>query len=140
MTPISFIIPAVPRAQPRQRHRVVGKVAMNYTPKNDPVNTYKATAQMASQAAYSGPPLEGPLYAKFVFVLPRPASLPKKFGTGRMLHDKAPDRDNLMKSLQDALNGLLWKDDRQLCMGPVEKYVAAADEQPHVEVTVERIA
>lgn len=138
---ITFTVPAVPKAQPRQRHRVITTAtgrsfASNYTPKNDPVNAFKACCQMAAQQAYSGAPLEGPLRAAFVFVMPRP-KLAKKFGTGRLPHAKAPDRDNLMKSLQDALNGLLWSDDRQIFAGHVEKWVAAADEQPHVEVTVE---
>lgn len=140
---VSFSVPTIPKAQPRQRHRVVhagGRAfATNYTPKNDPVNAFKAAVQMAAAEAYKGPPLVGPIRARFVFVMERPQSVPKKLGPGRLPHTKTPDRDNLMKSLQDALNGLLWGDDKQIFDGPVEKWVAAANEQPHVEIEVETL-
>jgi Holliday junction resolvase RusA-like endonuclease len=137
---ISFTVPAIPIAQPRQRHRVVtsgGRAfATNYTPARDPVNAFKAAVQMAASQAYSGPPLECPLCMDLVFVFPRPKSVPKKLGTGRQWHTVKPDRDNLQKSLQDALNGILYRDDAQICAGSVAKYRAAADEQPHVEVVL----
>ena len=148
---IDFIVPAVPVAQPRQRHRIVqpngGKAfATNYTPANDPVNAFKASVRMAAAAAYSGPPLTGPLRVDMIFVLPRtkPAWLKKdspwypewKDGA-RIPHAVARnDRDNLAKSTQDCLNSLVWVDDGQIYAGKIEKWLAADDEQPHVEVRV----
>lgn len=146
MPTIQFTIPAVPVSQPRQRHRNVGKFIQNYTPTKHPVNAFKAAAQMASRQAYQGPPLTGPLFLEVVFVMPRvkPSWLKKdspwfadwKAGK-RVPHANARnDRDNLMKSFQDALNKLLWADDGLIYDGPVGKWVASADEQPHVRVTV----
>lgn len=140
---IKFTVPAIPVAQPRQRHRIVsthGKtLAMNYTPKTDPVNAFKAACQVAASAAYSGAPMDCPISMDVVFVFPRPMSVRKKDGTGRLPHTTKPDRDNLMKSLQDALNGLTYRDDSLICAGHVEKWKAAADEQPHVEVTIRKL-
>ena len=140
---IEFTVPSVPVAQPRQRHRVVvsgGKAfSTNYTPRNDPVQTFKAAVQFAAQQAYSGPPLEGPLRMNLIFVFPRPASVRKKDGLGRLPHTSKPDRDNIMASCQNALNKLTYRDDAQICAGFVEKWKAAAGEQPHVEVEISRI-
>jgi Holliday junction resolvase RusA-like endonuclease len=100
------------------------------------VNAFKAAVQMAASQAYSGPPLEGPIGMDLTFIFPRPKSVPKKYGEGRQWHTVKPDRDNLQKSVQDALNGILYRDDAQICDGFVTKYRAAADEQPHVVVCI----
>lgn len=140
--PLQFIVPAVPVAQPRQRHRIVhgkgGKVfASNYTPKTDPVNAFKAACQMAAERAHKGAPLHGPLVVDFVFVMRRPrAKVWKTKPMPRYPHTSTPDRDNLIKSVQDALNGLVWADDAQIFDGRIEKWVASGDEKPHVEIVV----
>ena len=71
-----------------------------------------------------------------VFVFPRPASVPKRLGTGRLPHTGKPDRDNVMKSLQDALEGILFRNDSLICDGRVQKFKAAVGEHAHVEVVV----
>ena len=132
---ITFTVPAVPVAQPRQRHNHRGH---SYLPKDHPVWAFKAAVALAAQQAYQGPPLEGPLQVSAVFVLPRPSRLRwKTRPMPRQWHTGKPDRDNLEKALYDALNGCLWRDDSQVCDGPITKVIAAGDEQPHVEVTVE---
>ena len=150
---IEFTVNAVPVAQPRQRHRVVktrdGKAfATNYTPARDPVNAFKASVRMAAAAAYNGPPLTGPLQVDIIFVLPRtkPAWLKKdsEWFSAWKVGERIPhavsrnDRDNLMKSLQDCLNGLVWVDDGQIYSGETKKWLAAESEQPHVEVRITR--
>lgn len=141
---IEFTVPAIPVAQPRQRHRLMnigGKMlATNYTPIRDPVNSYKATVQMAAQNAMASAPLSGPLRVDMVFVFPRQASkVWKSRPMPRYPHVKKPDRDNLAKSTQDALNGLAWVDDAQICAGEIEKWHAAGDEQPHVEIRIRKL-
>jgi Holliday junction resolvase RusA-like endonuclease len=137
---LRFVIPGIPVAQPRQRHRVVqmhGKaMAMNYTPARDPVNAFKAAAKFAAAEAYQGEPLNVPVSVLVRFVFPRPASVPKKAGTERMPHLGRPDVDNLFKSLADALNGQLWLDDSRVYQANLNKFKAAAGEQPHTEVLV----
>ncbi len=137
MSTIRFSIPAIPVAQPRQRHAMIGGHVRNYTPTKHPVNAFKAATQIAASEAYKGPPLTGPLIVALTFVMPRPKSKNwKSREMPRYPHDGKPDRDNLMKSFQDALNGLLWADDSQIFDGPVRKLVAGGNEQPHVEVEV----
>lgn len=141
---ISFTVPCVPIAQPRQRHRVVvanGKAfASNYTPEKDPVNAFKASVRMAARAVYTGPPLSGAVLLQVIFIMPRPGRLRwKKRPMPRCRHTKKPDLDNLEKSLKDALSRIVWHDDSQVAQVSKAKYYAAGDEQPHVEVCIEAL-
>ena len=141
---IAFTMPAIPVPQPRQRHRIVAgggrTFAMNYTPRGDPVNDYKATVRMAATAAYTGPPVEGPLEVAFQFVMPRPKSLRwKSRPMPRLWHATGKDLDNLAKSTLDALCGLLFADDGQVARLVLSKMIAAGDESPRVLVTLERL-
>ncbi len=54
----------------------------------------------------------------------------------RRYHAQKPDRDNLDKAVMDALKGLAWNDDSQVCAGKIEKFIAAGDEQPHVLIRI----
>ena len=147
---IEFTVPAVPVAQPRQRHAMIAGHVRNYTPTKHPVQAFKAAVQLASAAAYSWPPIEGGIYSEIRFVMPRPATKPGwikkdshwwydwKLGH-RIPHLGKPDRDNLMKSLQDSLNQLLFRDDSLLYDGPVSKWIAAENEQPHVRIVIETL-
>jgi Holliday junction resolvase RusA-like endonuclease len=144
MQTIEIKIPAIPVAQPRQRHRFVkgggpnGKgFVHNYTPSKHPVQDFKATVRMAFEQAYSGAPLTGPLRCDAEFVMPRPQNMIwKTREMPRAFHAKKPDRDNLDKALMDALKGLAWLDDSQVCQGNVEKWIASGSEQPHVFIRI----
>lgn len=139
---IKLHVPAVPVAQPRQRHRTVNtkggrSFIQNYTPEKHPVQSFKATVRMALKRIYQGPPLTGPLCVDCVFVMPRPQSMVwKTKPMPRIPHDKKPDRDNLDKAVCDALKGLAWVDDSQAADGRIQKFIAAGDEQPHAVITI----
>lgn len=137
---IAFTIPGVPVAQPRQRHAMIAGHVRNYTPTKHPVNAFKAVARLAASAAMKDGPIEGPLRVDLVFVFARPAAkVWKSKPMPRIRHTAKPDRDNLEKSVQDALNEIVWRDDAQICAGETEKWYAAGDEHPHVGITVTRI-
>src|SRR5690606_36299771 len=74
---IKLTVPAVPVAQPRQRHAVIGGHIRNYTPSTHPVNAYKA-AIMAAAAEAGIEPLDGPISVDVRFYLPRPKRLMRK--------------------------------------------------------------
>ena len=139
---IRICVPAVPIAQPRPRARaMVGgdgtTRATVYQPKKHPSTEFKSTVRMAAQKVYTGPPLTGALRVDCEFVFPRTrAQIWKRKPMPRMHHVKKPDRDNLDKAVCDALTGLLWVDDCQVCDGRVQKWIASGDEQPHVTITV----
>jgi len=60
---------------------------------------------------------EGPVVMDLFFYLPRPKSLPKRVKH----HLKKPDKGNLEKGVEDALKGLIWRDDSQVIDGRTRK-------------------
>ena len=142
---ITFTVPAVPKAQPRQRHRVMTfgdrHVAVNYTPKDDPVNAFKATVRILLRQAYVGSPIRGPVGLAVSFIMPRPKSkFWKTKSMPREWHSIKPDSDNLVKSLKDALTGLAWLDDAQVCLEHIGKAVGSGDDSPRVEVRITELS
>lgn len=138
---ISFVVPCVPVAQPRQRTRVAvinGHArAMNYTPTKHPANQFKAAIQLAYSQAVSGPPFDGPISINVAFLMPRPKKfIWKKRDMPRVRHTGKPDIDNLTKCFLDALHGLAWRDDSQVCELSVSKDIAAGHESPQVLVNL----
>jgi len=131
-------IPAVPVAQPRQRHGIVAGHVRNFTPTKHPVHAFKASVKHELCKVHKGAPLTGPLTVQVCFVMPRPGRLNLKRlkPWPRVPHVQKPDCDNLCKSLFDALNELAWIDDSQVCELLASKCHASGDEQPHVRVVI----
>ena len=138
---VQFIVPGIPIAQPRARATAIGGHARMYESKSHPVAAFKAACRLAARAAYDGPPFDCPLVVDIDFVFPRSKSqIWKKQSMPRMWHTKKPDRDNCDKAVLDALNGILWIDDCQICRGTIAKYIAAGNEQPHALVRMETVS
>lgn len=140
MTDVSFIVNAIPVAQPRQRHRIVtsgGKsFTMNYTPKRDPVNVFKAACQDAASKALPAP-ITGPVSLWLTFIFPRPKGMTKKRSSNpRAWKVTKPDMDNVYKAFADSLKGIAWVDDSQVTWCNCQKIVASASEMPRVEVRI----
>ena len=138
---ISFKINTDPVAQPRQRHRIMGSGKMarviNYTPENDPVNAFKKAVQIEAKGAYKGPLLDEPLILRLVEVFERPKYLIyKNKPMPRIPKTSKPDFDNLAKSVCDALNGVLYRDDSLIYAATVIKWIAAGGESPSVSITI----
>ena len=132
---ISFTVPAVPVAQPRQRHTRNG---LNYTPAQHPVNVFKASCRLAAHSVHTAPPFRQAICLTLLFVLPRPAAMIwKTKPMPRVSHSKKPDLDNLTKAVMDALSQLVWADDSQVTRLSATKVIAAGDESPHVRIKVE---
>jgi Holliday junction resolvase RusA-like endonuclease len=137
---VSFFVPGLPVAQPRQRHRKIPGQSFvhNYTPTKHPVSAFKATIKLAASAKWNAaPPMVGPVRLSLVFYFPRPISQTRKRGNSASWKTTKPDWDNLGKAVSDALNGVLWVDDAQLCDTRVSKWICGDGEAPgvHVEVT-----
>jgi len=135
---ISFVIPGEPIAQPRQRIAVVGGHARSYLPSKHPVQAWKAAARIVAGNEHWEEPLSGPLLLTVHFIFHRPKNrIWKTKPMPREYHTKRPDVDNCLKSLMDALSGVIWRDDTQVQIAGALKWVAAGDEQPRTEVIVD---
>ena len=102
-----LFIPITPMAAPRPR------VTRNGT-YNDPkyTNYKKAIALIAkSKFKVSDKPIG--MYVDFYFEQPKSWSKKKKEET--LWHTSKPDIDNLQKGVKDALNGIAYIDDSQVC-------------------------
>lgn len=108
---IEFLIQTDPIPQPRPKARRIGPGIQIYTPNSGPIKAYKAAIVEAfEQVAGEGfVPLTGPLRLSVTFVFERPQSRLKEEA-----HIIKPDCDNLIKGVQDALNGIAWHDDSQI--------------------------
>ena len=137
---ITFTVPCTPVAQPRHRIGRIGGFARAYISKGHAVHSFKEAVRVCCQKNYFGELITDPVIVRAVFVMDRPKKYnAKKYSPGRLWYDRQPDIDNFEKSLYDAMTGLIWKNDSQVCDSRSQKYYAAVDEHPHVEVCVQII-
>jgi len=81
-------------------------------------------------------PLLGPLKMAVIFQFQKPKSWSKTKKENAYWHTQRPDADNLLKSIKDAYNGLVFEDDAQVCIVEVKKIWG---EFNNINVTIENI-
>ena len=132
---VKLEVPGEPIAQPRARHGRTkdGKHVTYQAPKGHPVLAYKkAIGMMAGVLVAGHSPIDGPVRLWVRFCMPIPASY-KEEDLDFQPHIKRPDVDNLVKSVMDALRGIVWVDDSQVCETSLEKWYST---RPRVEIEV----
>ena len=77
-----------------------------------------------------------PVLVALTFRLPRPKSVPKS----RIRPTSRPDLDKLVRGILDALSGIAYHDDNQVCLVTATKEWPGPGEAPGVRVSVERMA
>lgn len=94
--------------------------------------------QAAMIAMGEKPPMTGPvrLFVEFALMPPR-TGIPK-YKWGWLPHTKKPDVDKLLRALNDALTGVVWRDDSQVCVCAINK-VYAWDGRTGATVDVDEI-
>ena len=138
VTRIEFLVPGPPIPQPRPRIGLRGGKPRVYRDDSHPVHAYKQHVRLVARQSYHGSPLEGPVSVSLAFLMPRPLSkVWKRQAMPREPHIGRPDLDNLEKSVLDAVLGVLWVDDAQVCRLTATKQLAAGDESPGVYAVVE---
>jgi Holliday junction resolvase RusA-like endonuclease len=141
MTVIVFRVRGIPRPggskrafyRPGMKHAVITEDCKRS-------KDWRQDVKAAALAAWSGPPLTTPLRMDVRFIVPRPQS---HYRTGRRAAEiresapyyctKRPDATKLMRSTEDALTGILWRDDSQVVYQTAQKVYG---EQPGAEICV----
>jgi len=131
---ISFHVPGPSRAWSRPRLSGTGRRTRFYTdPKDDAYRHLVAWhAKQAWRERYGKPlvPLDMPLGLRVDVMRARPQRPQRPVPAG------TPDCDNYVKAVNDALNGVLWKDDALVCDLEASKRYADNDEEIGLIVTV----
>lgn len=134
MSIIAFTIPGQPVAKGRPRACIRGGKVATYTPDN--TARYENLVKLAAQEAMKGlPPIGGAVALEVKVFLAVPASWPKKKQAeavaGTVRPSGRPDADNLLKSVADGMNCVVFADDAQVTSCLVQKRY---DTAPRVEV------
>lgn len=125
---IHFFAPGEPQAKARAKARIVGKGAKQfvqmYTPKHT-VSYETAIATLAKQQMAMREVTKAPVKLDLVLFFEIPKSWPiwkqEAALTHHIAHTTKPDADNVVKAIKDALNGVVWQDDAQVCQVNVIK-------------------
>ena len=125
---IQFTVPGPPVPQSRPRVFRNGGVKSD----SEKVSGYKQAIQLLCPRRK---PLFGPVRLRVEAIMPRPKKVPK----GKVYHDSRPDLDNIVKAVQDALNGLAFFDDSQIAEIVASKEIAAQCGQERTEITLEEL-
>lgn len=130
---VQFSIPGRPRAKQRPRSGDRGF----YTPKETEAEE-AFIRKLGSKSMQGRAPMVGPVALRLVAVFEMPASWPPRVLEMRLLpHVSKPDLDNIEKLVLDALNGVVYADDAQIC--EVHKFKRYGEGE-RVDVILEELA
>jgi Holliday junction resolvase RusA-like endonuclease len=134
-----FTVPgkAVGKGRPKAARR--GAFITMYTP--EATATYENLVKVKAQEAMAGKELTDEAVAcRIEIVVIPPASWSMKRQTlalhGEEHPTTKPDIDNVVKGIFDAMNNIVWKDDKQVCQLSVSKHYGIT---PQVKVIVAKI-
>ena len=127
--PLVIELAGAPRGKGAARAAAVGGRVHAYTDAR--TRGYEAQLRYAAQQAMAGePPTAEAVEVEITAALAIPASWSKRKTAaalaGEIRPTVKPDWDNFAKALGDALNGVVWVDDKQIVRGIVAKVYAAA--------------
>jgi Holliday junction resolvase RusA-like endonuclease len=127
---IEFTVDGSPHGKGRPRFRRFGNFVQTYT--DAKTKSYETLVKEAAiKAMENRPPIEGPVKLDLIIRLPVPKSYPKKRSeaclNGSEWPTKKIDLDNIVKSIGDGMNGIVFLDDSQIViLRAVKKYAAEA--------------
>ena len=134
---IKFRFDISPQTQLRPRASRRGRAIVVYDPPK--VKAFKQQLHAMAKEKFKGAPLDGPLEVNWWFYRPVQSSLSKAAKSRRLSGVEPPvvkpDLSNYLKSAEDALNGVLWLDDRLIV---IERCFKRYSEEPRIEVEVKR--
>jgi len=133
---VTFKVDANPVGKQRARYVKRGNFVQAYTPEK--TRTYEALIKdAAKQAMGESEPLETPVSLYLYIRVPIPVSATKKrltaISDGTEKPIKKPDASNILKSVEDGMNSVVYKDDSQIVNIHVTKVYSSL---PGVDVCI----
>lgn len=133
---VTFKVDGVPVPKGRARYVRRGNHISTYTPEK--TRTYETLIKDAARQAMGvSEPLETPVSLYLYIKVPIPASATKKrlqaIADGSEKPTKKPDASNVLKSVEDGMNGVVYKDDSQIVNIHVTKVYSS---EPGVDICV----
>lgn len=133
---IKFTVPGEPVAKARPRVTIAGGRAHAYTPAKTAAYE-QLVAVYAAAAMKNAPLLEHPVRLTLGIYCKVPGSWSKKRKADALAGierpAKKPDTSNILKGIEDGMNGIVWVDDCQVVELVCSKHYAL---EPYVSVTV----
>jgi len=117
---INIFYPVTPKSAPRPR------VTKNGTYNSKDYTQWKNGLKLLANTKFKKP-LYGAIFMKIDFFYEIPKSWTIKKKAEAKWHTSRPDIDNLQKSVLDALNGIAFNDDSQVCLIQARKQYAQFD-------------
>ena len=133
---VTFKVDANPVGKQRARYARRGNFISTYTPEK--TRTYETLIKDAAiEAMGSSEPLETPVSLYLYIRVPIPASATKKrlqaISDGTEKPIRKPDASNILKSVEDGMNSVIYKDDSQIVNIHVTKVYSSV---PGVDICV----
>lgn len=133
---ISFVVPGNPVAKGRARSFVRNGHVAHYTPEKT-ANYENLVKLMALECMVGKSLLDGAVSMRISLHVPIPSSWSKKkqeqARNGELRPLTKPDCSNVTKAIEDAMNGIVYVDDKQIVELSVSKYYS---ELPRAEIKV----
>jgi Holliday junction resolvase RusA-like endonuclease len=122
--PVTINLVGVPQGKGRARAFLRAGHISHYTPEK--TRTYEGMIRSAAMDAIGNkPPFDEPVEFVMRAIFPVPASWSTKKRTaaltGMLKPGKKPDLDNIAKAWNDALNGVVYRDDSLICRMTLDK-------------------
>ncbi len=144
MTKIKFFVPGIPKPRGSKSaftNKKTGKTNIVDACKES--GNWMTTVKVFALQAYRGPLLTGPIRMSIAFYFLRPKS---HYRTGNnagtlklsapICHITRPDRTKILRGTEDAMKGIIFKDDSQIVTGLTTKLYG---ETPGANITIEEI-
>jgi len=131
---IEFFVPGIPASAGSKtgfpvKNKKTGKIKVIMAPASKKQKPWMAKVSMVAAESYRGYLITGPVDLRIIFNFPRPKS---HFGIGKnsaklksnvpIYVTKKPDLTKLTRAVEDALTGIIWKDDSQVVMQSTGKF------------------
>lgn len=131
---IEFFVPGIPASAGSKtgfpvKNKKTGKIKVIMAPASKKQKPWMAKVASIASESYLGKLLYGPIDLRVIFYFHRPKS---HFGTGKnsgklksnapIYVTKKPDLTKLVRAVEDALTGIIWKDDSQVVMQSTGKF------------------